>query len=89
MPERVHVMFVVHREGLKVVVFLFKKYLNEKQPLKLEGDDIVLKLLTETSAVKSIFFMLEFVAINLCQVSFNTNLIFEKIELNNFLGLKL
>ena len=38
--------------------------------------------------MKSRFLMLEFVAIILCQVSVNTKLIFEKIEINNFLVLK-
>ena len=38
--------------------------------------------------MKSRFLMLEFVAIILRQVSVNTKLIFEKIEINNFLVLK-
>ena len=63
-----------NKEGLKVVVFLFTAYLKEKHPLKLEGDEIGLKLLTETNGVKSRFLMLEFVAIILCQVSVNTKL---------------
>ena len=88
MPKRVDVLFVVYREGLKVVVVLYTWYLKEKQPLRLEGDEIKFKLLTETSGVKSKFFMLEYVAIILCQVSFNTNLIFKKIEMNSFLVLK-
>ena len=79
---------VVHKEGLKVVVFLFTEYLKQKHPLKLEGDEIGLKLLTETNGVKSRFLMLEFVAIILYQVSVNTKLIFGKIEINNFLALK-
>ena len=80
---------VVYKEGLKVVVFLFTEYLKEKHPLKLKGDEIGLKLLTETNGVKSRFLMLEFVSIVLCQVSLNTKLIFGKIEINNFLVLKL
>ena len=79
---------VVYKEGLKVVVFLFTEYLKEKRPLKLKGDEIGLKLLTETNGVKSRFLMLQFVAIVLCQVSLNTKLIFRKIEINNFLVLK-
>ena len=82
-------LLVVHKEGLKVVVFLFTEYIKEKHPLKREGDEIGLKLLTETSGVKSRFLMLEFVAITLCQVSVNTKLVFEKTEINNFLVLKL
>ena len=54
---------------LKVVVLLFIEYLKEKHPLKLKGDKIGLKLLTETNGVKSRFLMLEFVAIIFCQVS--------------------
>ena len=81
-------LLVVHREGLKFVVFLFTEYLKEKRPLKLEGGETALKLLTETSGVKSRFLMLEFVAISLCQVTVNTKLIFEKIGINNFLVLK-
>ena len=77
-----------NKEGLKVVVFLFTEYLKEKHPLKLEGDEIGLKLFTETNGVKSRFLMLEFVAIILCQVSHYTKLIFGKIEINNFLVLK-
>ena len=86
--QRVVVLLVVHKEELKVVVFLFTEYLKEKHSLKLEGDEIGLKLLTETNGVKSRFLMLEFVAIILCQVSVNTKLILEKIEINNFLVLK-
>ena len=81
-------LLVVHKEGLKVVVFVFTKYLKEKHPLKAEGDQIELKLLTETNGVKRRFLKLEFVAIIFCQVSVNTKLIFEKVEINNFVVLK-
>ena len=40
-------LLVVHKEKLKVVVFLFTEYLKLKHPLKPEGDEIGLKLLTE------------------------------------------
>ena len=76
--QRVVVLLVVHKEGLKVVVFLFTEYLKEKHPLKFEGDEIELKLLTETNEVKSRFLMVEFVEIILCQDSVNTKLLFEK-----------
>ena len=79
---------VVHKERLKVVVFIFTEYLKEKHPLKLEGDEIGLKLSTETNGVKSQFLMLEFLVIILYYVSANTKLIFGKIEINNFLALK-
>ena len=81
-------LLVVHKEGLKVVVFLFTEYLKEKHPVKLEGDEVGLKLLIETNGVKSRFLMLQSVAIILRQVSLNTKLIFGKTEVNNFLVLK-
>ena len=48
-------LLVVPKERLKVVVFLFTEYLKEKQPFKLEGDEIGLKLKTEINGVKSRF----------------------------------
>ena len=81
-------LLVVYKEGLKIVVSLFTKYLKEKHPLKLEGDKIGLKLLTETNGVKSRYLVLEFVAIILCQVSVKVKLLFKKIDVNNFLALR-
>ena len=75
-------LLVVHKEGLKVVVFVFTEYLKEENRLKLEGDEIGLKQLTETNGVKGRFLMLEFVAIIYCQISVNTKVIFEKNEIN-------
>ena len=75
-------LLVVHKEGLKVAVFVFTEYLKEEHRLKLEGDEIGLKQLKETNGVKSRFLMLEFVAIIYCQVSVNTKVIFEKNEIN-------
>ena len=80
--QRVVVLLVVHKEGLKVVVFVFTEYLKEENRLKLEGDEIGLKQLTETNGVKGRFLMLEFVAIIYCQISVNTKKIFEKNEIN-------
>ena len=42
MAESCCACWVVHKKGLKVVVFLFTEYLKEKHPLKLEGDKIEL-----------------------------------------------
>ena len=81
-------LLVVHKEELKVVVFLFTEYLKENHPLKLKGDKIGLKILADTNGVKNRSLVLEFVAIFLCQVSVNTKLLFEKNEINNFLVLK-
>ena len=78
-------LLVVHKEGLKVVVFLFTEHLKEKHPLKLEGDQIGLKLLTKTNGMKSRSFVLKFVAIRLVLIP---GYFSKKIEINNFLVLK-
>ena len=51
------------KKGLKVVVFLFTKYLKEKHPLKLEEDEIGLKVLTEINGVNNRFLRLELLVI--------------------------
>ena len=63
------------KKGLKVVVFLFTEYLKEKHPLKLEEDEIGLKVLTEINGVNNRFLRLELLVIILRQVSVNTKLL--------------
>ena len=47
-------------------------FYRKKHPLKLEGDEIGLMLLTKMIEVKSRFLVLKFAAIILCQVHVNT-----------------
>ena len=69
-------LLVVYKEGLKVVVFLFTEYVKEKNPLKLEGDKIGLKLLTVILQLFCVRLVLK------------SSYFFKKIDINNFLALK-